>query len=266
MQSNPKVSIIIVTWNNEKDILLCLKSLYQQTYQNLNIIVVDNASTDNTVSIIKDNYPDTEVLQQSENLFLTGGNNLGIEYAISHHKSDFVMVLNPDTYAAEDLVEELLKPFSDDRVGATGPMVKFWKNKNEGLINSAGLIYDGFMQAYDRGFMEVDKGQFSKTEKVFGVTGACIMYRAGMLLQIGIYDNRIKMYLDEVEMFIRAQKTNWKVIFNPNAVLGHNYMQSTNKNKNFNREKQVKKAWLIIALKHYPIKSKLAVLKKYIGL
>lgn len=264
MQPNPAVSIIIVTWNNEKDILPCLKSLKDQDYTDINIIVVDNASSDNTVKVIRENFENIEILQQDKNLFLTGANNIGIEYAINHHKADYVVVLNPDTYAADNLISELLNSFSDDDVGAAGPIVKFWKNKNEGLINSAGIYFDGFMQAYDIGYMQKDEGQYNQRKEVFGVTGACIMYKTQMLNEIGLYDNRIKMYLDEVELFIRAKKMGWKVIFNPNTVIGHNYMQSTNKNSSFNRQKQVSKAWLIIALKHYPFKSKLAMIQKYI--
>jgi len=266
MHKEPHISIVIVTWNSEKDILPCLKSLALQTYKNFNIVVVDNASSDKTISLIKEIYPTIDILPQPTNLLLTGSNNIGIEYSLNKYSSEYILVLNPDTYAASDLLEELIKPFDNQKVGATGPIVKFWKNKNEGLINSAGLYYDGFMQAYDIDFLKEDKGQHTTIQEVFGVTGACIMYRTEMLNQIGLYDTRIKMYLDEVELFIRAHKAGWKVIMNPNAVIGHNYMQSTNQNKNFSREKQVKKAWLIIALKHYPIKSKLAVLKKYIGL
>lgn len=114
--------------------------------------------------------------------------------------------------------------------------------------------------------MEEDHGQFDTQTQVFGVTGACIMYKTEMLLNIGLYDNKIKMYLDEVELFIRAHKVNWRVIFVPTAVIGHNYMQSTNSNKSFNREKQVRKAWLTIALKHYSIKSKLAMIRKYFNI
>lgn len=263
MDLKSTVSVVIVTWNSEKDILSCLKSIKDQDYPNIKIILVDNASKDKTVTLVKQNYPEVDILSQSENLFLTGANNIGIEHAISKNKSDYILVLNPDTYAADNLVTELLKPFQDSKVGATGPMVKFWKNNNEGLINSAGLYFDGFMQAYDIGFMEEDHGQFDKQTEVFGVTGACIMYKVEMLLEIGFYDNSIKMYLDEVELFIRAHKANWKVIFTPSAVIGHNYMQSTNSNKSFDRQKQVKKAWLTIAFKHYSLKSKLAMLRKY---
>lgn len=265
MSSNPFVSIVIVTWNSEKDIQDCLKSLKDQSYKNFNIIIVDNASTDNTIQVAKKTFPEAEILTQSENLFLTGANNLGITHAVTKYNSEYVMVLNPDTYTHPDLISELLKPFeSNGKIGATGPKVMFWKNENEGLINSAGLTYDGFMQAYDIGFKEEDKGQYDQQKEVFGVTGACIMYKVAMLEEVGLYDNNIKMYLDEVELFIRAHKKDWKVVYIPTAVIGHNYMQSTNKNKQFNRQKQMAKAWLIIALKHYPIKSKLAMVKNYI--
>jgi GT2 family glycosyltransferase len=264
MNEQPKVSVVIVTWNNEKDISFCLKSLREQDYKNFQIVLIDNASSDNTLKIVKENFQEVTILPQKENLFLTGANNIGIEYSIAALDAEFVMVLNPDTYAAPDLISELIKPFDNKSVGATGPLVKFWRNQFEGLINSAGLFFDGFMQAYDIGFKEEDKGQYNSQKEVFGVTGACIMYRTEMLLQIGLYDNRIKMYLDEVELFIRAHKNNWKVIFVPTAVLGHNYMQSTNQNKSFFRQKQMQKAWLIIALKHYELKSKLAMLKIYL--
>ncbi len=258
MQNSPLVCINIVTWNNEKDIRDCLKSILSQDYPNFKVTVVDNNSSDKTVQIINEEFKNkVEVLAQTENHFYTGGNNIGIQHAFNKYNPEFVLILNPDIYAPEDLLSELIKPLiADSKVGATGPKIKFWKNQNEGLINSAGLFYDGFMEAYHIGFMQEQK-------EVFAVSGTAILYRAEMLKQIGLYAN-IKMYLDEVEMFIRVKKAGWKVVYVPSVTLGHNYMQSTNNNKSFDREKQKMKAWLTIALKHYPLKSKLAMIKKYL--
>lgn len=265
MSLSPLVTVVIVTWNNENDIYDCLKSIYEQDYDNYNIVVIDNASKDNTKRIIKDSFPQVELIEKDKNLFLTGGNNAGIKYALKQYDSEYILVLNPDTYSPRYLISELVKPFhSAKKIGAVGPKVKFWKNKNEDLINSAGIYYDGFMQAYDIGFKEEDNGQYDEQKEVFGVTGACIMYKADMLKEIGLYENLIKMYLDEVELFIKAHKHGWNVIYTPEVTLGHNYMQSTTQNKSFNREKQLMKAWLIIAFKHYSLKSKLAMLKHYI--
>lgn len=260
----PNVSVVIVTWNNEKDIEECLDSLKTQTYKDFNVVVVDNNSKDSTTKIVREKYSDfTHLIELQENIFLTGGNNAGIEFSIKNYSPAFVMVLNPDTKCEPNLIEELLKPMSDPKVGAVGPKVKFYKNKDEGSVNSAGLLFDGFKQAYDIGFLEKDEGQYDSQKEVFGVTGACILYRSAMLNEIGLYWTRIKLYLDEVELFIRAKKKGWKVVYQPTTTLLHKYMQSTDQIKLKQIEKVKKDAWLWIALRHYSFKAKLAMLKWY---
>lgn len=260
-----KLGIVIVTWNNEKDIKLCIDSIYRQSFKDLKIVLVDNASSDNTVQIVEQNFPDVEILKQQENLFLTGANNLGIQYLLENYGPEFVMVLNPDTYLGEDLIETLLgRIYQDPQIGAIGPKVMFWNNENEGKINSAGLVYDGFMQAYDRGFLEEDNGQYNAEEFVPAVTGACIIYRSEIFQKVGLYDTRIKLYLDELELAIRIRKAGYKILYYPKAVLGHSYMASTSNKNSIDKEKQKKFAWLIIALKHFPFKSKFAAFRKYL--
>lgn len=264
MKTNNLVCTVIVTWNNEKDIEICLESISNQSYPNNKIIVVDNNSSDQTCSIVE-KFSEVILIKRDKNHFLTGSNNFGIKYCIKEFNPEYIMVLNADTKAESNLIEELVNAVnSNDRYGASGPKVKFFNNENDGLLNSTGLIYDGFKQAYDRGFKEEDLGQYDNTEVVFGVTGACILYKTAMLSDIGLYWNQIKMYLDEVEMFIRAKKAGWEVVYTPKTTLHHSYMKSTDKNKLFNAEKQKARAWLLIALKHYSLKSKLAMIGKYI--
>ncbi|MEP7104003.1 MAG: glycosyltransferase family 2 protein [Candidatus Dojkabacteria bacterium] len=260
-----KISVVIVTYNSENDIRECLDSLKDQTFKDFNIVVVDNASKDDTAKIVKDNYADfVHLLELSENRFLTGGNNYGMKFCIENFESEFVLVLNPDVKCESNLIESLLVPMSDPIVGATGPKVKFYRNQNEGLINSAGLLFDGFNQAYDIGFMEKDEGQFDEEKTVFGVTGTAILFRSSMLKEIGFYWEKIKLYLDEVEMFIRMQKTGWKVIYTPKTTIHHKYMQSTDKMKLGRVEKVKKEAWLWIAMRHYSLRAKLAMIKLYL--
>ncbi|MDQ6985858.1 MAG: glycosyltransferase family 2 protein [Candidatus Dojkabacteria bacterium] len=266
MSRNKHVSVVIVTWNNEDDIKECLDTILKQDYKNYKVIVFDNASNDKTLEIVK-SYKDSKLalLTSKKNLYLTGGNNFGIKIALENYNSDFIMVLNPDTKVEENLISELVKTIeSDEQIGAVGPLVKFYQTENEGNINSAGLIYDGFMQAYDIGFDEKDNGQYNRIEERWGVSGTCILYRTEMLKQIGLYWKQIKLHLDEVELFIRANKKGWKVIFNPNTVVHHRYGISTKQNPDYKMSKAKRKAWLKIALKHYRIKSKIAMIKKYL--
>ncbi len=258
------VSIIIVTWNNEKDIQICLESLKNQIYKDFNVILVDNDSKDNTVEIAKETYPSLFLIQQKKNYFLCKSNNDGIKYAIQDFKSEYVIVLNPDTKCDPNLISELKSILDKNTtVAAVGPKIKFFDNKYEGLINSTGLIYDGFIQAYDRGIFEKDLGQYDKAENVTAVSGACIMYRANAIQEAGLYWESLKMYLDELELSIRLRKKGWKIMYNPKAILWHSYMASTNQNKDFQISDQKMKAWTLIALRHYPITRKIAMLKHY---
>jgi len=264
---NVMISVVVVTWNNEKDIEICLTSILSQDFKSkYNVIVVDNASTDSTVSIIEQNFKNKVILlKNKKNVFLTGGNNIGIMYAWENFNPEYVMVLNPDTKVEKNLISELYRIIdANNKIGAVGPKVKFFRNKNEGLINSAGIFYDSFKQAYDVGFMEEDKEQFNAVKEVWGVSGVCILYRSEMLKQIGLYWERIKMHLDEVELFIRAHKKGWIVKYVPSTTVWHSYMQSTEQSKVYKIDKFKKKVWLLIALRHYSIKSKLAMLKNYI--
>lgn len=264
-ESKPLVSVVIVTWNNEKDIKICLESILNQDYPNFKVIVVDNNSSDQTTAIIQNNFPMVHLIKEPVNHFLTGGNNIGIHYSMSTYDPEYIMVLNPDTKSEYNLISTLVESLEKHSDAyAVGPKIKFWNNTNEGKINSVGLFFDGFMQAYDIGFMEEDNGQYDQEHEVFGVTGTCILYRVSMMKNIGDYWDRIKMYMDEVEMFLRAHKAGYKVLFNPNTTVWHNYMASTNNNKNFNKENQKMRAWLFIALRHYTLKSKLAMIKKYL--
>jgi len=265
MNEYPLIGIVIVTWNNANDIRECLMSLQEQDYPNLKVLIIDNASTDGTLRIVQEEFPKAEIIAREKNYFLSPSNNFGIKLFIEKYKTDYVMVLNPDTKASNNLVTQLVQSLENDKFAiAAGPKVIFYQNKFEGKINSAGLIYDGFKQAYDRGFEQDDAGQFNQQEYVFGVTGACIMFRISMLQEIGFYWERIKLYMDEVELFIRAKKKGFKVIYNPNTVVFHKWMQSSDQHKIQKINKIRNKAWLWIALRHYPLKSKLAMLKDYL--
>jgi hypothetical protein len=229
------------------------------------VVVVDNDSADKTSAIVREKFPEMSLIQQKKNYFLCKSNNDGIEFMFNKFDPEFILVLNPDTKLESDTLQNLLKTIeSDKKIGAVGPKVKFFNNKDEGLINSAGIKFDGFRQAYDRGFRQKDRGQLDEQEEVQAVSGVCVLYRSKALKQVGFYWETLKMYMDELELSIRLRKKGWKIIYEPKAVIHHSYMASTSVNKKFSINKQKEWAWLMIALRHYGLRSKLAMIRKYI--
>lgn len=262
-KDEPSVSIVVVTWNSENDIVDCLTSIINQSYRNISgIIVVDNNSSDRTVEIIKDKFQTIELIQSKKNTYFTGGHNLGIQHAISKYAPDYIAILNPDTFVSPDWVSIMVDAAkNDNKIGIAGSKVKFWNNKNEGKINSAGLVYDGFMQAYDNGFMEEDNGQYDYIKEVDTVTGCCMLLKREMIEEIGSFWKPLKMYLEDLELCIRARKKGWKVLYVGTTEVGHKWMQSTSKNKNIKLDKWKKRNWALIAFRHYSIRKKLGVFK-----
>lgn len=265
MNQKSLVGVVIVTWNNANDIRECLISIEEQDYTNLKVLVVDNASTDGTARIVQEEFPKIELIIRDKNYFLSPSNNFGIKHLLNNYNPEYTLVLNPDTKSPKNLISTLVSSLElDPNAFAVGPKVVFYQNALEGKINSAGIIYDGYKQAYDRGFEEVDNGQYNNQEYVFGVTGACILYKSSLLKDLGFYWERVKLYMDELELFIRANKAGYKVIYNPNTFVFHKWMRSSDQHKVEKIRKLRAKAWLWIALRHYPIKSKLAMVKDYL--
>lgn len=265
MKENGLVAIIIVTWNNEKDIADCINSLRSQTVSNYKIIVVDNDSKDSTVKIVDEKFPDVDVVKLNKNLYFTGGNNKGFKYAKQKYNPDYYLILNPDTVVGSDLLAVLLDKINQDKtIGAAGPKILFKGGEKSGKINSASLFYDGFHSAYDQGFGEEDRGQFDHTKEVIAITGTCILFRRELIEKTNGFWNILKMYTDEIELFIRAKKLGFKVLYTGETSVQHKYMQSTTQSKTINFERLKMRNWLLIALRHYSLRDKLRMLRDYL--
>src|SRR3990167_10261604 len=158
-----KVYVVLVTWNNQNDIFDCLKSIENQTWKNLQIIVVDNNSFDKTTKIIETYFPHVKLLKSQKNLYFTGGYNFGINFVLKNFHPEFILIANPDTVFDRDLILNLMESIlKNERIGAVGPKIKFLNGKHHQKLYSCGIIYDGFMQTSQRGTLQEDRGQFDK--------------------------------------------------------------------------------------------------------
>jgi GT2 family glycosyltransferase len=217
------IAVIVLNWNGEEDSLNCIKALKKQTTLH-DIIAVDNASSDNFVSVVRQKYPEIAVLENTDNLGFAGGVNTGIRHAINNDY-EFVALINNDATPDPTWLENLLKSANDTKIGiVTGKLLK-----TAGTIDSTGDLYTSWGLAYPRGRNEADTGKYDLEEEVFGATGGASLYRIEMLKEIGLFDEDFFAYYEDVDLSFRAQLAGWKVIYNPKAVAYHKIGASSGK-------------------------------------
>ncbi len=171
------VAVVIVTWNSTRYLSDCLDSLRGLVRPPAEIVVVDNGSTDGSPDLVRDRYPEVDLLECGSNLGFCRANNLGI----ARTSPPFVLVLNPDTRLSPRFLEELLPAFDAPDVGmAAGKLLRF----DGRTLDSAGQILGRSRQPKDRGYGTLDRGRYDQDTVVFGACGAAALYRRAMLAAV----------------------------------------------------------------------------------
>ncbi len=213
------VAVVIVTWNAAPFISDCLRSLRDLRRPPAETMVVDNASVDGTLEIVRRGFPEVGLIRCESNLGFCRANNLGI----ARTTSPFVLVLNPDTRLGEDFLEVLLPAFDDPRVGmAAGKLLRF----DGRTIDSAGQDLARSRQPKDRGYGRKDRGQFDRDQEVFGVCGAAALYRRAMLTDLAdqegtIFDETFFAFYEDLDLAWRGRRRGWKAVYRHRAIGFH---------------------------------------------
>lgn len=211
---DPLVSVVVVNYNGRHLLEDCFRSLTQQTYRNYEIILVDNGSKDDSISFMKEHYPDVRIVQLSSNTGFAGGANAGIRTS----NGEYILTLNNDTIADAHLVEEIVQPMrSDTRVGMCGAKMFL----PEGRINSTGICISRSGAAWNRGMGEMDHGQYEVEEEIFGPCAGAALYRRSMLDEIGLFDEDFFLYMEDVDLAFRGRLAGWKCIYVPTSRVLH---------------------------------------------
>jgi GT2 family glycosyltransferase len=217
----PAVSIIVLNYNGREDTLACLRSLEHLTYPNVNVIVVDNDSSDGSVETFKKAHPGVRIIETGANLGFTGGNNAGIRHALKHG-ADYVMLLNNDTVVAPDMVEVMMEVMeADPCIGVAGPMIYYY-SAPETIWSAGGTIDWSHGTTSMVGLNEEDKAQFGLSPRpVDFVTGCCLLARRDVWEKAGLLDENFFMYYEETEWCVRARRAGYKIAHVPMAMLWH---------------------------------------------
>jgi GT2 family glycosyltransferase len=217
--SSDLVSLIIVTYNNEKDIQQCLESLSQQTYQHYEIIIVDNASRDSTLKIIEEftkiNNKITTIRLDS-NVGFAKGNNIGLQYAAGR----YIALLNPDTEASASWLEALMAVVNNTDNDNYGIYASKLLISSSGLIDSAGDGCTTTGKGYKRG-EGLLSSEFQEQEEVFGACGGAMLINKQVIADIGFLDEDFFLIFEDTDFCFRARLAGWRCLFVPKAIVYH---------------------------------------------
>jgi GT2 family glycosyltransferase len=195
------VFCVVVNWNGWQDTVGCIESLVAQDYPSLRIVVVDNASTDDSVEQIRAAFPAVEVLHGGGNYGFAAGGNVGIRFALEHGAA-FVWLLNNDTVAPPDTLRKLVAAASEPRIGMVGTVLRYMRNPAEIQAWGGGSIvrWSGFVTHFHAP---------APLEPDTYLTFASVLLRREMLEAVGLLDEGYFMYFEDSDLSFRARAGGW---------------------------------------------------------
>ena len=212
----PRLSVVIPNWNGKRYLGPCLDSLRAQTQPAIEIIIVDNASTDGSQQFVKTAYAEMRLIELPQNRGFTGACNRGMREAAG----EFVALLNNDTEVEKDWAAQVIKALDEKpEVGIVA--CKMLMHDQRERFHTAGDFFAIDGSAGNRGFGEIDHGQYDRGDYVFSACGGAAVYRRGMLEEIGFLDDDFFFLLEDVDIAWRAQLAGYAVWFAPGAVVYH---------------------------------------------
>ena len=215
----PCVGVVIVNWNRAADTQRCLDSLHQTTYPALEIVVVDNGSTDDSVAVLQSAEPQLTLIQTGENLGYTGGHNVGIRYFLERDAA-YVLLLNNDAVIDPDAITELVDVASKCTqpcfVGAEICVLE----APQTVLSAGGDLEDGWRVRHTRAG-EAHKDAPAQPYATEFLSGCAILASRAALVQVGLLDDDFFLYFEDVEWSYRARRLGVALMIAPRALVWH---------------------------------------------
>ena len=239
----PKVSIILIGYNEKRFLRSCLDGVMAQTYKDYEMIYIDNKSMDDSVEFVRKTYPSVKVVANPKNTGYVGAANQGMRMA----KTPYVMILNPDLTLTPNYLKIVMKRMESDPTVAsiTGKVLKydFKKNVPTQIIDTTGVVCLRNRRMLDRGQGSKDRGQYDEVQEVFAVSGACPLYRKKALEDVALpmltrarrkdfdykgvsdpqefLDEDYFMYKEDMDLAWRLRIKGWAALYEPAALAYH---------------------------------------------
>ncbi len=222
-QKKSLISILIVNFNGLRFLKTCFDSLRKCTYPNVEIVFVDNCSTDNSVEFVQENYPEVKILRNAENYMFARGNNEGIKIA----QGEYICLLNNDVDVDPGFIEPIIEVFEKHaEIGACQSKLLEMKNRNHleytgacgGFIDWAGYP---FLRGRIMNETEPDHGQYNLPLSLFWASGACLFLRKEALIDSGLLDEEFQLHMEEIDLCWRLRLGGWEIYSIPESKIWH---------------------------------------------
>lgn len=239
------VAIIVVNWNLKEKTADCLRSL-QQVETPHQVVVVDNGSTDNSAEYLIQQFPHVTFLVLPKNVGFGAACNMAIRQVLNEQNCDYVFLLNNDaTVHAQTLDKMLQAARQQPEAGILGPKI-YYSQRHDVLWYAGARCRRGVLAAADTGRGQVDVGQFDTRQEVDFVFGAAMLIHHSVFAEIGFFDPRFFLYLEDMDFCLRAQKAGFRLLFVPNAIVWHYGSASTDRNVTFRKHHQARSTVLFL--------------------
>ena len=214
--ANPLISVVIPNWNGKKFLAGCLDSLLTQTYEPIEVVIVDNGSKDGSVEYLQENYPQVKLVTFPVNTGFSPAVNAGIKASTG----EMVALLNNDTVVDPNWMAELIKAMQEHpEAGSAG--CKMLAYDDHTLLDGAGDGYRRGGLPGRIGHKERDTGRFDRKRYLLGACGGAALYRRELFDAIGLFDEDYFAYLEDVDLGLRAQAAGFKCIYVPTSIVYH---------------------------------------------
>lgn len=242
-----KVSVIIPNYNGEQYIRTCLDSLAEQTIKEIPVIVVDNGSKDQSVQIIREEYPHVILLELDANYGFCRAVNEGIRAA----RTEYVILLNNDVRAAKDFAENLVRAM-EENTKLFSCQAKMLQMDRPELIDNAGDFYTAFGWAVTRGKDRAFELFETRTE-IFSACAGAAIYRSRLFEKVGYFDEKHFAYLEDVDIGYRARLAGFTNAYEPSALVWHKGSAVTGSRYNAFKVRSAARNNLYLIYKNMPL-------------
>jgi len=248
---SPAVAVIVLNWNGREVLGPCLDSLSRVSDPPLDIIVVDNGSTDSSQEIARERGGDVTLIENGRNLLFAAGNNVGIEAALARG-AGFILLLNNDTEVDPLFINEMLQAFEDPETGIAGP--KIYYHDDPGRIWFGGGGFNRLTGVpYHEGIRKIDGEREDLPGETGWVTGCALLARAEVFDRLNGLDPSYRIYCEDVDFCLRARESGWKIRYVPSARVWHKVSSSSGGGMTpFKLENRLASTWKLLSRHRRP--------------